>query len=186
MYPFGFRLSVEYVLQGGKVEIRYGVHAKVDNQAPMFFSIGNHIAFNTPLIPGGDPAAMTLETPSTIELLRDDITMPTGESRPRSHAEPFAIGEWEVLRAVSLSGYAGDPYVVLRDPGGFAIRMSHHASQLPEQPFVQYNVWGDARGGYFSTEPAVGLQNSFVLGQGLINLEPGQDFDWTISIELER
>jgi len=65
------------------------------------------------------------------------------------------------------------------------MRLSHTASQIPEPPVVLFNLWGDAGDGFFSPEPWVGLQNSLVLGQGLVRLEPGEAFDWTVRIAPE-
>lgn len=184
-YPFGFRITVDYVLSGRELELRYTVAADQANTAPMPFSIGNHITFNTPLVEGSDPAKMVLITPSTQELLKTSYNTPSGETRPRSHADGIELGDFERRTAVSLTGYEDDPYVVLRDPQGLAIRMTHRASTIPEQPVVLYNLWGDAPDGFFSPEPWVGLQNSLVMKKGLVHLSPGEPFDWSIRIEIE-
>jgi len=183
-YPFGFRLEVAYTLHDGDLEIAYTVAADEDNAREMPFAIGNHITFNTPLIPGGDPGAVVLKTPSGRELLKDG-GLPTGEGKPRSHADGIALEDFEVKGAVSLTGYEGEPWMELVDPQGLTIRMSHKADRYPEQPFVQFNVWGDAPEGYFSPEPWVGLQNSFVLDQGMTRLAPAESWRWTIRVELQ-
>jgi galactose mutarotase-like enzyme len=185
-YPFGFSIDVDYTLADGALSIGYRIRADKTNRSPMPFSVGNHITFVSPLVRGTDPAEMELVTPSKTELLKTSYGLPTGKSRPRSHADGIKLGEFERLAAVSLTGYEGKPYILYRDPQGLAIRMSHTASQTPKQPIILYNIWGDAQGGFFSPEPWVGLQNSLVLGKGLIRLEPGREFEWTIRIELER
>jgi galactose mutarotase-like enzyme len=185
MYPFGFEAAVEYAVTQGRLVIHYRLTASSANREPMFFSIGNHITFVTPLIPGSDPGNVLLVTPSRQELLKED-RIPTGKTRRRSHAEGIRLADFERLSAVSLTGYDGDPWVLLRDPQGLAIRISHHASRIPPQPVVQFNLWGDAPNGYFSPEPWVGLQNSLNLRQGLVYLDPGQAFDWTIRVTPER
>jgi galactose mutarotase-like enzyme len=184
LYPFGYRLVVDYELTGGAVLIDYTVVAKPANERPMPFSIGNHITFNTPLVPGGEPGNVELTTPSSKELLKDG-GLPTGEARDASY-DKLKLGEFPVKEAVSLTGYSNDPHVVLKDPSGLTLRMSHSASKLPEQPYVAFNLWGDPPAGYFSPEPWVGLQNSFVLNQGLVALDPGELFYWTIRIEAEN
>src|SRR5690606_25970002 len=63
LYPFGYRLVVEYALSDGAVTLDYAVIAKPGNERAMPFSIGNHITFNTPLVPGGDAGAVELTTP---------------------------------------------------------------------------------------------------------------------------
>ena len=185
MYPFGFRITVNYVLSGRRLELKYAIVAAQANTEPMPFSIGNHITFNTPLVKGSDPAKMVLITPSTQELLKTSYSTPSGETRPRSHAEGIELGDFERRTAVSLTGYEDDPFIVLRDPQGLALRMSHSASSIPEQPVVLYNLWGDAQDGFFSPEPWVGLHNSLVMRKGLVYLDPGGQFDWTIRIEAE-
>ena len=44
---------------------------------------------------------------------------------------------------------------------------------------------GDVRSGFFSPEPWVGLQNSLVQRQGLVFVDPGEEFVWVVRIERE-
>ena len=185
-YPFGFIVEADFTLEDGTLSIGYHIHAHETNSGPMPFSVGNHITFVSPLVQGTDPFEMELFTPSKTELIKTTYGLPTGESRPRGHANGVKLGGFERLSAISLTGYEGEPYILYRDPQGLAIRMSHAASEIPEQPVVLYNIWGDAPGGFFSPEPWVGLQNSLVLNKGLIRLQPGRTFEWTIRIEFER
>lgn len=184
-YPFGFHLQVEYGLSGGRLSILYTVSAAKTNSEAMFFSAGNHITFRTPFVEGSDPAAMLFETPSTVEYLKTETGLPTGKSRPRSLAKPVRLGDFDTHLAVSLGGYRGDPYMRLTDPAGLTLRMTHHADSLPAAPVVQFNLWGDARQGYFSPEPFVGLQNSFNLRKGLVFLQPGDQWHWRVEIQFE-
>lgn len=185
-YPFGFVIEVSYTLEDGALSIGYRIRAKKTNRDLMPFSVGNHITFVSPLVQGTDPSQMELITPSTTELLKTSYGLPTGKSRLRDHRDGIKLGKFERLTAVSLTGYESKPYILYRDPQGLAIRMSHSASEIPKQPVVLFNIWGDAQGGFFSPEPWVGLQNSLVLNQGLIRLHPGQTFDWLLHIELKR
>jgi len=184
MYPFGFRITVDYVLADGALVIGYEVTADAENKEPMPFSIGNHITFVAPLVPGGESGKVVLVTPSKDEIIKTDYGIPTGETRPRSHANGIELADFERRTAVSLTGYAGEPYLELRDPSGLTLRMSHTASEIPDQPVILYNLWGDHQEGFFSPEPWVGLQNSLVSGKGLIHLLPGESFKWTIRIEI--
>lgn len=181
-YPYGFKVIASYLATGKQLKIRFIVSAAAANREPMPFTAGNHITFRAPLVKGSDAAKMTLETPSRVEYLKKDGA-PTGESRPRSHTKPVPLGEFEEKSAVSLSGYSGDPYMVLRDPAGFGIRISHHASTVPAEPVVRFNMWGSAREGYFSPEPWVGLQDSPRLDKGRVKLAPAKSWTWDIVIE---
>lgn len=184
-YPFGFRVTVEYRLSEGRLVIAYTVAASPSNSEPMFFSIGNHITFRVPLLDGTAPEDMRFETPSTIEYIKVNPGLPTGESRPHSFATPVRLGAIPRLEAISLGGYDGDPYMVLSDPQGLAIRMTHSTRSPPEPPLVQYNIWGDPRAGFFSPEPWVGLQNSFNLQKGLVRLKPSGLWQWEIEIHAQ-
>jgi galactose mutarotase-like enzyme len=182
-YPFAFQLEVEYRISRGRLEVNYTVHAGESNCEPMFFSIGNHITFRAPLVEGSNPMAMTFESPSTIEYLKDETTMPTGVEVPRSFAKPVRLSEFPTNSAVSLGGYAGNPWMRLSDPAGLAIRLEHSATFWPPSPVLQFNLWGDPRQGLFCPEPWVGIQNSLNLKQGLIYLAPGKDWEWQLLIE---
>ena len=188
MYPFGFRCTVEYAIVEGVLEIRYVVTSSRTNSEPMFFSIGNHITFLAPLVEGSDPAAMVLASPSTTEILKTEYGIPTGETRPLSYADGFLLGEYPPMIATSLTGYpeGEDPFVEYRDPAGLTLRISHRPSQMPDPPVILFNVWGDVRSGFFSPEPWVGLQNSLVQRQGLIYLDPGAEFRWTVAVSHEQ
>ncbi len=83
-YPFRFHLDATYTLASGQLTIDYAVKADAANTRAMIFSIGNHIAFKIPFVPGTDPANMTLETPSTIQMLRNSQGFVNGEEKPRS------------------------------------------------------------------------------------------------------
>lgn len=182
-YPFLFRLTAAYRLADGRLGITLTVAASPKNRGAMFFSAGNHITFRVPLLEGSDPHRMLLETPSSIEYLKDAAGIPDGRTRPASYATPAPLAEFPPPAAVSLGGYTGEPYLILRDPQGLAIRISHSASSVPEPPVVLFNLWGDPAQGFFSPEPWVGLQNSFNLQKGLVRLRPGGVWTWQIQIQ---
>ena len=182
LFPHRFRLSAEYSAEpGGVFAIRFTVTASAKNTAPLPFSAGNHITFRTPLVPGSDPLAMTLTSPSTVEYLKKD-RIPTGATRPRSLSSPVPVRTLGKNEAVSLGGYRGDPWLELHDPAGLTLRLWHHASSVPPPPLVQFNLWGDPAAGYFSPEPWVGLQNAHNSRQGLTSLPPGARWDWVLRI----
>ena len=51
VYPFSFRLQVEYLLEGRNVTVRWTV-TNPSQEETMYFSIGAHPAFRTPLVEG--------------------------------------------------------------------------------------------------------------------------------------
>lgn len=184
-YPFGFQATVDYTIRNNTLVFDYTITASKENSEAMPFAAGNHITFRTPLVPGSDPLKLTFESPSTIEYLKATGGLPTGEKRSRSYASAAALSEIPANAAISLGGYSGDPYMVLRDPAGITIRMKQTSDSVPADPVIRFNVWGDARNGYFSPEPWVGLQNSFNLGKGMVRLEPGQSWKWRIELTVE-
>ncbi|HRC44906.1 MAG TPA: hypothetical protein PLT27_12710 [Nitrospira sp.] len=182
-YPFDWRLSVEYRLREGRLFLVYNAGASEQNKANMFFSIGNHITFRTPFLAGSDPAKMTMETPAGFQLAKDQRNLPNGKTVPNPFAGQVELARVPVGAAQSLGGYKGDPVIVLNDPQGLRLRMKHGAESWPAQPLVQFNLWGDAKSGFFSPEPWVGAQNSFHSRLGLVELRPGQAWHWTIEIQ---
>jgi len=184
-YPFGFELRVEYRVAGGRLHVDYTVRASGGNTEDMFFSIGNHITFRVPFLEGTDPESMLFQTPSTVEYLKSAQRFPTGESKPRSFAEPARRRDFDAREAISLGGYEDKPSMRLADPRGLAVRITHEATSVPAEPVVLFNIWGDAREGYFSPEPWVGLQNSLNLQKGLVRLAPGERWEWKLELTIE-
>jgi len=182
VYPFSWRLTVEYRLREGRLYMVYNAGASNQNSSNMFFSIGNHITFRVPFQQGSEGGKVTMETPGTVLLKKNAKNLPTGETQPSPYRGPTELANVEPGRAQSLGGYSGDPTLVLMDPQGMRVRIKHSASSLPRQPLVQFNLWGDAKAGYFSPEPWVGGQNSFHTQMGLVQLKPGQAWQWTIEI----
>jgi galactose mutarotase-like enzyme len=182
-YPFGWTLAVDYKVGEGKVTIAYTVTASKQNRDKMPFSIGNHITFVTPFVRGSDPGQMELLSDARHKMTKDARNVPTGATEAPPFYGKVALGDFTANPAQSLGGYEGDPAVTLVDPQGLRLRLSHHTSRPPKQPYVQFNVWGDARAGYFSPEPWMGLQNGLNLKQGLVELAPGETWNWQIEIE---
>lgn len=185
MYPFGFTLTTEYRIWRHALFIRQAVHAKRSNREPMPFSIGNHITFGIPLLPGGDPRQTTISTPATEQVITDASGRPTGKVLPVSYASPRLLSSLKPLTPVSLSGYPeGQEWVRLQDRSGFAIAVAHSEDRLPRGIPVLFNLWGDVSQGYFATEPWVGKQNSLATGDGTIVLEPGDTYRWTVEVRV--
>lgn len=184
MYPFGFGLTTEYRIRRDALYIRQTVRADPANEEPMPFSIGNHITFNIPLLPGA-AGQTTISTPATRQVLTDGSGRPTGQIEEVSYAKPRLLSSLKPLTPVSLSGYsAGQEWVRLQDPSGFAITVAHSEDRRPQGSPVLFNLWGDAPHGYFAPEPWVGKQNSLATGDGVIALEPGKSYRWTIEVRV--
>lgn len=185
-YPFGFSFRLRYFLADGRLTMTHRIVAAKENVADLFFSIGNHVTFRTPLVPGSDPEAMTLQTPSRLELPKNANTLPTGESRPLDLSAPSRLGDRSFMPPLGLAGYEGAPWVRLADPTGLAVTITHRAERYPAGQCIQFNLWGAPAKGYFSPEPWVGLTNSLNRREGLIELEPGRSWAWTIEFEFTR
>ncbi len=185
LYPFAFLLDASYELSGGHLTINYTVASDRSNAEPMIFSIGNHIAFNIPFVKGTNPAEMTFETPSTIQLLRNSRGVLSGEQKPRSFDTPTRLGDFDALAAMPLAGYRSQPYARLVDPQGISLRITQQASSTVAEPLVRFNIFGGPKAGYFSPEPWFGIQNSLNLGRGLVKLAAGDAWKWRIELQAD-
>lgn len=183
VYPFGFSLTSDYILTEETLYLRQTVRADTANTAAMPFSIGNHITFRVPLLPGGTGTAVA--TPATREVLNDATGRPTGQIRAVDFRAPRSLSGFNWIPAVSLSGYTEHKVLArIADDSGFAVTVSHTEDAQPSGTPVLFNLWGDPRNGYFSTEPWVGKQNSLMTGDGAISLAPGKSFQWTVAVQV--
>lgn len=185
LYPFAFQLDATYELANGHLTIHYTVVSGHSNTRPMIFSIGNHIAFNLPLIKSTDPAVMTLETPSTTQLLRDSHGLINGQLAPRSFNVPTRLSDFDSTTAIPLAGYKSQPFAILSDPQGLSIRISQQASTTLPEPLVRFALYGGPKTGYLSIEPWFGVQNSLNTHQGLVKLAPGKSWTWQVEVEAD-
>jgi galactose mutarotase-like enzyme len=186
MYPFGFTLTTEYRIWRNALYIRQSVHAHRSNREPMPFSIGNHITFRIPLLRGDDPLLTAVSTPATVQVITDGAGRPTGKILAVSYASQRPLATLQPLTPVSLSGYPqGQEWVRLQDRSGFAVVVAHSEDRRPSGTPVLFNLWGDVSHGYFAPEPWVGKQNSLATGDGIITLEPGDTYRWTIEVRVE-
>jgi galactose mutarotase-like enzyme len=183
LYPFGFDVTSGYEVRGRSLTISVRVRAARDNADPMPFSIGNHITFNVPVVPGGDPKRVYITTPATRQIVVGSNGRPTGEVISARYSDPVALASLPRRSAVSLGGYPhGQIRAELRDPSGLWVRISHRADSLPSGTPVLFNLWGDVGDGFFSPEPWMGKQNSLATGDGVIRLLPGKSYTWTVTI----
>lgn len=184
-YPFAFRVAAKYEVSGGHLTIDYVVTSPAANTSEMMFSIGNHIAFKIPFVAGSDPAKMLFETPSTVQLLRNSKGVLSGEQKPRSFQTPEALGSFDARVAIPLAGYKSQPYARLVDPQGVSLRLTQQSSSMVPEPLVRFNLFGGPQAGYLCPEPFFGIQNSLNLGQGLVKLQPGKDWQWRLEIQVD-
>ena len=181
-FPFGFRLETTYGVEPAGLLIRQRVGAAPQNRRPMPFSIGNHITFAVPLVPGGAAARVVVRTPAMRRVMLDAAGYPTGEVA----SVPFPttpLGALPPRTAIALSGYRPlTAWASLEDPAGLTVRISHRADRWPAGDPVLFNLWGDPAAGFFSPEPWVGKQNSLASGDGAIQLNPGEVWTWEIRV----
>jgi galactose mutarotase-like enzyme len=185
-YPFGFALRITYRLSEGCVELRHTVTSSAANTAPMFFSIGNHIALAVPLLPESPAAAFKIESPARFEYLRGADGTPDGTTRERSFSPAIPLSSVKVFPAMSVGGFDGDPWFRATDASGIGVKVSHRAESQPNAPFIQFNLYGGTTEGFFCPEPFLGVQNSFNKRTGLVEIAPGKKWHWTIRVETEQ
>lgn len=184
-YPFAFSVQAAFELAAGHISINYTVTSGAANTAPMPFAIGNHIAFNIPFLAGSKAEDMTFVTPSTVQLLRNDKGVLSGEEQPRSFDNPTRLGDFNALVAMPLAGYKSQPFVLLNDPQGLSLRIAQQASSIEAEPLVRFNVFGGPKAGYFSPEPWFGTQNSLNTGKGRVQLAAGKSWNWRIELQAD-
>ena len=186
LYPFGFSFGLTYRLEAGRLTLEHFVKASEGNTAPLFFSIGNHVTFRIPLVPGSSVPAMSLQTPSRVQYLKDENTMSTGQTRAQNLSASRPLAALSYMPPIALGGYGERAALTLADEAGLAVTIEHETSRNPTTPFTQFNLWGDPAQGYFSPEPWVGMINSLNRREGLIELEPGDNWSWIISLQIDR
>lgn len=185
-YPFAFSVRASYELAAGQITIDYAVSSGEGNAGPMPFAIGNHIAFKIPFVEGTPAGDMTFVTPSTVQLLRNERGVLSGQSKPRSFDLPTRLADFDALVAIPLAGYKSQPYAILADPQGLSLRIAQQASTTAAEPLVRFNVFGGPKVGYLSPEPWFGTQNSLNTEKGRVLVAPGDTWKWRLELRAEE
>lgn len=182
IYPFAFKLQVEYRVSGTTLDITYRVIADGQNEQAMPFSIGNHMGFNMPLIAGSSREAMRLDSNLTQQFLTNELSLYEGITQPSPYTGEHAVADIPRRMPVSLGGADETPTLTIFDPAGYALEISHQVLEGPAVESVDFNFWTDLQEGYLSPEPWVGTQNSLNSGLGLNQLDPGEQWEWRITL----
>jgi galactose mutarotase-like enzyme len=178
-YPWSARLTANYRVDGARVSIQFRVEADRTNKSPMPFSAGNHITFVHPLADG-----LEWSTNATLMYRKSEGGIPTGQLEKRSYSRSSPLAAIAKEYPLSLGGHGGgEAWLRFGDGKRLSIRIAHHASSLPAEPCLRFNVWGTPE--CFCPEPWVGIQNSLNSRNGLLLLEPGKRWEWTIGIDIE-
>ena len=181
-YPFEFALTVEYRLLKDRLQLVYTVEASAENTGPMPFSIGNHVTFKAPMLDVGEAGDVRFYSEFPDQMLREDNNTFAGRIIPTKYPGWQPVSALPHRYAVSLGGMPGEAVLLVEDPSGFWLKLSHRASSEPQDPVIRFNLWADTEEGFFSPEPWLATQNSLNTGAGLIRLEPGNEWTWQIEI----
>lgn len=197
-YPFEYRLELRYVLRDGVLTVEFTISADGGNAQPMPFSIGNHISLNFPFTTrgrqGATPASGGASAPSQWNdgllvgspragLGITDLSLFDGTEWPKDFSQGLPLSDESVCNAVTAR--LEEPLSLeLVEPGEMSVRVTQRVPAglgLDDQLF--FVLWGDPEAGYFCPEPWLGGPNSLNTGEGLVRLDPGKAFTWTMVVE---
>ena len=181
-YPFDYTLEVEYRLLADRLQLVYTVEASAANKKPMPFSIGNHVTFKAPMLNVGKAGDVRFFSEYPDQMLREENNAFAGRIIPTEYPGWQQVSALPHRYAVSLGGTAGEAALLVKDPSGLELKLTHQASSEPQDPVIRFNLWADTGEGFFSPEPWLATQNSLNTGAGLVRLEPGNKWTWQIEI----
>lgn len=187
LYPFNFKLNVEYRLNSGNLEISYTV--KNSDSKEMFFSIGAHPGFNCPLHrdESMEDYFFEFDQPET-----SSVSVLSKEGYITNQEKPL-LNENNII-PLSKSLFKNDALIFKniksskislkskRNPNGITV-------SFPGFPYV--GLWSKPTGAPFvCIEPWCGIADSYghngdlKLKEGIIKLEPDNEFKCTYTISV--
>jgi len=186
IYPFDYRLEVQYVLHDRALTVNFTANAGPANTAPMPFSVGNHISLKFPLAPGPESHWNdgTLQGSARREHGIDDLSLFDGSASDKDFRGGLSLSDPSHCNGVTGGG-DGESWLELIQPGAMSVRMSQSVpAGWGMEEHLYFVLWGDPEEGYFCPEPWVGGPNSLNTGEGLVQLPPGESFTWTFRAEI--
>ncbi len=123
-YPFDFTFSVTYTVTEGILLIQYCVTPGPQNTQAMFFSIANHITFQTPFTQHGSFAEMVFSAPTKQHSCLTPQSLLSGDTQTKDFTQGVPLND-ETLHNMVVSGFERDnAWVQLIDPYAFGFRIS--------------------------------------------------------------
>jgi galactose mutarotase-like enzyme len=173
-YPFAFRLSVTYTLDGADLEIALEIANTGDEMLPA--SIGAHPAFNWPLLPGlaKDDYALVFsrEEALPIRRLKDGLLRAAPEPTP-VHGNRLALSE----------RLFDDDAIILDRPAGHSVRYAARSGPQVEvswEGFRELGIWSKPGAPFLCIEPwhgfasPVDFEGEFKDKPGLMHIAPAE------------
>jgi len=186
IYPFRFRLIINYRLQENTVAITYNVQNPADTT--MYFSIGAHPGFNCPLLPGESFSDYYLqfEQPETQVHYLLEGGLLTGK------AEPLLKNETELPLTYDL--FLKDALVIKKlSSEKISLKNIQHSLGLTFEfkDYPYFGIWTKGSGaGFICLEPwhgiasSVGDSGDLVQKPGIKELKAGELFSCSFNISI--
>ena len=185
IYPFAFRLEIEYALEGGTLSVRSTISNPSATTLPA--SIGAHPAFLWPLGPGAAPEAheIVFETDETGPVRR----LQGGLLRPEAQPNPI-----RGRRLALHGGLFADDALILEAPASRSLRYGVPGGaglRIGWTGYRQLGLWSKPGAAFLCIEPwaglasPVGFQGEFRTKPDLLGIDPGgsASFTWTVTPE---
>ena len=173
-YPFAFRFTVTYTLQGADLDVALEIENPGDEMLPA--SVGGHPAFNWPLLPGlakeGYSLSFPDEEPAPIRRLKDGLL--------RAAPEPSPIRGKRLALSEKLFD---DDAIILDQLASKSVRYAADRGpslEISWQDFRELGIWSKPGGAPFlCIEPWRGFASpsdfdgEFADKPGLMHIKPG-------------
>lgn len=188
-YPYHFRLSVTYELQGNTIHIRYQVENRSDNR--MYFGIGGHPGFRVPLEEGLDFKDYYLEFggrcyPDRVVHTEQCYVDGSNLRFPLEYNQRLKMAHHMFDEDAIVLQNMADEVTLKTDRGKRKVTVSY-----PQFPYLGMWHAPKTEASYICIEPWAslpsrqGVVEEFACKSDLIRLAPGEKYknDWSITIE---
>ncbi len=184
MFPFGFRLEVDYRLEGGRVAVEYALRNTGPTVLPA--SLGAHPAFRWPLRDGLDPLAHRLvfaeSEPAPVRRVVGGLLRPGVEPSP-------ILGRVLALRPELFA----DDALILDRPASGSVTYGIEGGPSLEVAWhgmTQLGIWSKPGAAFLCVEPwhgladPVGYDRDFLDKPFLMRLQPGEtaQLGWSVAL----
>ena len=185
-YPFKFDLEISFLLNGKSLEVKHEIF-NLDTKE-IYFSIGGHPAFNTPLFPGETYEDYYLEFDQKMELTTAVLS---NDGLISNISETVLKDENKIHLRKDL--FDNDALIFQDIPSKKVILNSKHSGRIltVDYPdFENLGIWAKPNAPYVCIEPWLGIADTedtdqnFKTKKGINKLMPTQSFCATYTIEI--
>jgi len=181
VYPFDYQLLTSQELSEKGLDISYRVEASPKNSGPMPFALGLHFSFDFSSWWGKDWLQGSVEQLGRTAWGTNELAQ--AAERFQLPSGPICLND-PALTSSIIPARLDEPVRLVSPDGDRALEIAFGAVSAASEEDLLWVSFFDPQNHFFCLEPWVGWPNAINSGQGRVDLQPGQAWEFRLRLSV--